>query len=195
MPKNVGRYYHQAERWLKLKEIFVIPFTMLIISVYTDIKYRKIKNHITYPMIISGLLAGYFYNGLGGLADSFTGMLTAGLIFTVVPGFFSGGGDIKLAAGCGAWLGSFYPTLQFVFFSMLFVFIGIIFLTSLKKGPGFLLKRLIDEIRELTVACLTMDIKKLTRGGYQDFPEESVYVPVPMAPYMLAAYSIILLMN
>lgn len=167
---------------------------MLIISVYTDIKYRKIKNFITYPLIISGLMAGFLHAGTGGFLNALVGMLTAGVIFMVIPGFFSGGGDIKLAAGCGAWLfGGFYPVMQFVFFSMLFVFIAVVVKTVLEKGLGFLLARLKDEVRELAVACMTLDIKTLTAGGYSHTPKKSAYGSVPMAPFMLAAYLTIVL--
>lgn len=176
-----------------MDKLFIIPLVMLTVSSYTDIKYRKIKNFITYPMIISGLAAGFFYAGVGGLIDAFVGMLMAGIIFAVIPGFSSGGGDIKLAAGCGAWLKGFYPIIQFVFFSMLFVFTAVVVKTVLKKGPRFLLARLKDEIRELAVACMILNTKTLTAGGYSHTPRKSAYGSVPMAPFMLAAYLITLL--
>jgi pilus assembly protein CpaB len=88
----------------------VTPALVILIAclqaVATDLRELKIRNSLTLPLFISGLL----YHGIAGggvaLAESASGGLAGFLIF--FPAFLLGilgGGDVKLLAAVGAWLG------------------------------------------------------------------------------------------
>lgn len=119
-----------------------------------------------------------FFNGLKGLAISFAVMFLTGLIVAVFPGFSGGGGDIKLAAGCGAWLGVYsgisfniaiYYVLNYIVVSMLTVWFAATFLTIKKQG--------LATVRDY-VSCEILTLGKVKHK----------YEGVPMAPFMLVAY-------
>lgn len=87
---------------------YIVLIICLIISVYTDLKYRKILNKITLPMIIFGIVINLFIhsNIKNGILFSSCGILTAS-IFLIIP-FLMGGlgaGDLKLLIGVGAITG------------------------------------------------------------------------------------------
>jgi prepilin peptidase CpaA len=79
---------------------------VLCVAVYTDWREHKIFNWLTIPAILVGLLLSLLLGGWPGLLDSLKG---AGLGFAIMFLLFAlggmGGGDVKLMAAIGAWLG------------------------------------------------------------------------------------------
>jgi prepilin peptidase CpaA len=76
----------------------------------TDVVYHRIYNWITYPGIVLALAVNYFENGWNdgypGLEDSLKGLaLCGGLMLVSFVLFSVGGGDVKLIAMLGAFLG------------------------------------------------------------------------------------------
>ena len=89
------------------KIIDILLIAGILYSVYTDIKTRNIKNFITFPMMLIGLIYNLTTGGLQGLTFSLKGLLLAGLfslILFLVNGF--GMGDVKLLMGIGAITGT-----------------------------------------------------------------------------------------
>lgn len=79
---------------------------VVVISLYTDLRYRKIFNIILFPAFLTGVIYGFYSLGLGGLFFSLQGA-TLGLALLLIP-FMLGGmgaGDVKLLAVIGAWQG------------------------------------------------------------------------------------------
>jgi prepilin peptidase CpaA len=76
------------------------------IAAFTDLRARIIPNWLTLPAIVSGLV---LHLSLGGLHGALLSVLAALLCFA--PAYFLfvrgalGGGDVKLFAALGAWLG------------------------------------------------------------------------------------------
>ena len=73
----------------------------------TDLRSRRIPNALTFGAAALGLAWHLYTAGLGGLWFSFAGWLVGGLIF--LPLFAlrgMGGGDVKLMAALGAWVGT-----------------------------------------------------------------------------------------
>ncbi len=76
-----------------------IPIPFLVIATYTDITSKKIKNYVTYPLILLGLLFNYLENGLSGIKFSLIGIFTAMFIIAILFFIRFGGGDTKLMMG------------------------------------------------------------------------------------------------
>ena len=79
---------------------------LLLVATYTDVRAHKIYNWTTYPGILLGFLLNWYFPDLGGFQNSFSGFLACGLIMIVCFLLFDiGGGDVKLIAMVGAFLG------------------------------------------------------------------------------------------
>ena len=102
--------------------VAVVLVGLLAVASVTDVAWHKIYNWTTYP----GILAAWCLNAVGsillaagvvdhqtlarlgwiGLAESLFGFLVGGFVLLVCYVFFKvGGGDVKLMAMIGAWLG------------------------------------------------------------------------------------------
>lgn len=82
-----------------------ILVTLLAVAVFTDIRYGRIQNKITFPCMAAGLALGLINHGLQGLLLSLAGMgLVLGL-YLLVPSKSFGGGDIKLMMAVGSLIG------------------------------------------------------------------------------------------
>ena len=84
---------------------YVLALSGVIVS-YTDLKYEKIPNLITLPLIAAGLIFNTVTQGLNGLIISMSGLLL-GLLFFILPFLTNqmGGGDLKYGMAIGAVLG------------------------------------------------------------------------------------------
>lgn len=90
------------ELWIRA----VCLLLLLLIATYTDVREHKIYNWTTYPGILLGFLISGYFGGQEGFQDSFSGFLMCGLIMIVCYLLFDiGGGDVKLIAMMGAFLG------------------------------------------------------------------------------------------
>lgn len=99
---------------------FIVPSIVLLISVaacVTDLRTRRIPNVITFSAAAAGLLFQIWNDGASGALLAGGGWLTGLAIF--LP-FFAlggmGGGDVKLLAALGTWLGA-YETLYLALYS------------------------------------------------------------------------------
>lgn len=120
--------------------------TTVTISLYTDLRYRKIYNSLLFPSLLLAFAFNIFTGGLGGLVFTLKGV-TLGLLLLLIP-FILGGmgaGDVKLLAVIGAWQGS-----EFVLFCFLCTALigGIIAAIHLIKSGRF--------IRSLKFMLLTL---------------------------------------
>ena len=78
----------------------------LLICLYTDIRYKKIYNAVTFPAAMMGILSNTYMQGFGGGLNSLKGLLL-GIALLAVP-FVLGGmgaGDVKLLGVIGALKG------------------------------------------------------------------------------------------
>jgi prepilin peptidase CpaA len=94
---------------------------LLAVAAYTDIRYRKVYNWTAYPgilvalavsglnsLLVEGVPARFMQRWVGGvgLADAGLGFAACGLVMLVCYVFGAiGGGDVKLVAMLGAFLG------------------------------------------------------------------------------------------
>ncbi len=93
-----------------MHEVASLPIAVvLVVGVIAGVvdawKYR-VHNMLTLPLLITGLVYGAYADGMAGLTSSVCGALV-GLAVLSIPYMMGGigGGDVKLMAGIGAWLG------------------------------------------------------------------------------------------
>jgi prepilin peptidase CpaA len=88
-----------------------------VIACVTDLRTRRIPNILTFGAALAGVVAHTALGGAAGALTAGAGWLTGLIIF--LP-FFAlggmGGGDVKLLAALGAWLGP-YETLYLALYS------------------------------------------------------------------------------
>jgi leader peptidase (prepilin peptidase)/N-methyltransferase len=108
---------------LTAQSLFLLLFASALLAVtFIDLDYQIIPDVISIPGIFFGIGASYFIPNLSWL-ESLLGILTGGgTLFLVAIGYKwvtgregMGGGDIKLLAMVGAWLG--WKAIPFVLFS------------------------------------------------------------------------------
>jgi len=83
-----------------------VTLVAVLIATVTDLRAFKIYNVLTLPLLLSGPVYHGVLEGSPGLQNSLQGMIFGFAIlflFYVLGGM--GGGDVKLMAGIGAWLG------------------------------------------------------------------------------------------
>lgn len=85
---------------------WIVAIIFTTICVVTDLRERRIPNVITLPMILIGILYMGIFNGWSGLGASILGMFLISFPYVIVFALGGmGGGDVKLMAAIGAWLG------------------------------------------------------------------------------------------
>jgi prepilin peptidase CpaA len=84
----------------------VILALLLVGTTYTDLRWRRIPNYLTFPAFALGLLLSGITSGWIGLLLSLSGALLAPCLVSLMHGGRGPGmGDLKLAATIGAFLG------------------------------------------------------------------------------------------
>lgn len=117
---------------------------LLCVACYTDTTRRIIPNGLTLPMLCCGLLYGWFrMPGLEGLAFACKGgMIGGALLLLPYTKGWTGGGDLKLLAALGSWIGLFAVISVFCYGTIVGGFMAGIHLLrhrragSLKKGTN-----------------------------------------------------------
>jgi prepilin peptidase CpaA len=103
-----AHYQPQPGRFLVLQHILTaLTALLLLISVYTDVRYRKILNAVTVPFAAAGLVLSVVARGWWGVAFSLEGIALGLAVFfaSAFLGRILGAGDCKLFAAVGALQG------------------------------------------------------------------------------------------
>lgn len=159
---------------------FQIVGLIVIVSVYTDLKYGKIFNKLTFPFFFAGFLYNFMFKGFHGLVSSFIGFLICFIPFFI---FFQlggvGGGDVKLLAGIGSWVG--YPQVLWIVFMTSISGLFVSILISLFKGRvEFVLKGAFMEgkksVRNIIFSIISKNPEFLDKNK-----EFKLYVPYSLA--------------
>jgi prepilin peptidase CpaA len=86
--------------------IFVPLVVLLCVAAITDLRERRIPNWLTVLTVAGGLAQSVIWGVPVSPAQAFLGLLVGfGLMFIPFALGAMGGGDVKLLAGVGAWLG------------------------------------------------------------------------------------------
>jgi prepilin peptidase CpaA len=91
-----------VQKWFLIGGVFVALAGAVI-----DVRTARIPNPLTYSALLAALVLRFAFLGLSGLKSGAIGMLVAGGLFLLLFMFGAmGGGDMKLMAAVGAWVGS-----------------------------------------------------------------------------------------
>jgi prepilin peptidase CpaA len=107
--------------------IVMVAGLLVLLAVYSDIRWRKIPNCLTLPAIALGFFSNFLGNSWNGLVFAFLGLLL-GTGLLVLPYLFGGmgGGDVKLMGALGAMLGSYAVLNIFLYTTLAGGAIGIV---------------------------------------------------------------------
>jgi prepilin peptidase CpaA len=88
---------------------------VLVVASAIDLRTRRVPNWLVVPFLLAGLVAHTITGGLSGAGRSLAGIALASVLFGV-PCLLRGMGmgDLKLAAGVGAWIGPEQLVVAFV---------------------------------------------------------------------------------
>lgn len=133
--------------------IYLVLILGLTISIYTDIRVRKIYNVISLSMIILGIILTVIVKGnlIYGLIFSFFGVLL-GLIILLIPYLMGGigAGDVKLLMGVGALMGYEFTLNAAIYMAIIG---GILAILNLMKR-----KKLISTINQLSFFIVNSNV-------------------------------------
>ncbi|PLS06995.1 prepilin peptidase [Neobacillus cucumis] len=144
--------------------LLIVLVTILIVSLYTDIKSRRILNIITLPTIIIAFVFHTYTFGLSGLVFSSKGFLT-GVGLLIIP-FILGGlgaGDVKLMAAIGALMGTSFVFYSFIYTAIIGGMIGV-FIILKTKGFRNSIKSLLINIALFRSNQGSLSISKVSEG-------------------------------
>ena len=84
----------------------IVGLAIASLACVTDLRTRRIPNVLTFGAALAGLLYQFANGGIDGLGNGVLGWLVGAVIF-ILPFALGGlgGGDVKLLAALGAWLG------------------------------------------------------------------------------------------
>ncbi len=161
---------------------------MLCIAAAIDWRQRRIPNWLTFLMMLSGIAGSFLANAVASPGQAGFGMVVGFAIpFVLFAMGALGGGDVKLLAGVGAWLG---PILVVkIFLAAAIVGMVIVLVQSAKQ------KRLSALFRNSAV--LTVNLINIDRIGADAVCEtgkacRSVERPLPYAvPVLIAALVVV----
>lgn len=144
-------------------------FFVLVFCAYTDIKERKIKNCIVFPLMLTGIVYNGIQNGWQGIFFALYGMMIALPLLFMAFGM----GDVKLLMGIGAIKG--------IVFSLDVLFFAIIF--SILMGVVISPKKAIKIIQNIYIIFRNIfyfrDFSKLSQNKG---------LLMPFAPFVLLGY-------
>ena len=88
--------------------IVCLVILLVLVAMYSDLRWRKIPNCLTLPAIALGFLLNFLGNSWNGLLFAFCGMLV-GMGLLMLPYLLGGmgGGDVKFMGALGAFLGTY----------------------------------------------------------------------------------------
>jgi len=123
---------------------YVVFELLLVVVIFVDLKYMIIPDEISIGGIFAGFLSSFVRNDLN-WTDSLLGILIGGgILLLIIKGYYlltkkegMGGGDVKLLAMIGAFLG--YKSVFFVIFfsSMLGTAVGVPLILLKSKGKEY----------------------------------------------------------
>ena len=155
------------------KPVFVAVVALVLLAIYSDLRWRKIPNCLTLPAIALGFLLNFLGNSWNGLIFSFFGLLV-GMGLLMLPYLLGGmgGGDVKFMGALGAILGS-YSVLNIFLYTTL---VG----GAIALGAAIAHKRLIDTLKRVWLLLKCIFLFRAPLAGTGLF-KKSIEIPYGLA--------------
>lgn len=139
-----------------------------------DLRWKRIFNWLTLPMMVSGVVAAPVFGGWNALAGSVLGALCGlmlyGWLFWVGA---MGGGDVKFLMGIGAWGG--------VAYAVEVALLGIVLGGAMAVGILLVKGRLLSFVQRMYRFLLTVFVKELEVESPKLDPKLKMLFGVPIA--------------
>lgn len=156
---------------------FLMLAILILISFYTDARYARIPNRLTFLSILIGFVLHSYLAGWSGLWFAAGGMGIGFVIFALLYSIGAvGAGDVKLFGAIGALMG-----MEFTLYSMMYsiVFAGVIGVIILIFRREFL-SRLADIYYYFIGMWLNRDVRSLRyKGRKQKLTFPFMYAVLP----------------
>lgn len=89
-----------------MEELSRVAFAISLFGGVHDLLTKRIPNWLTFPAMIAGVAAQFYFLGFPGFGDSLLGVALGFALFFPIHAFgYMGAGDVKLLMAVGAWLG------------------------------------------------------------------------------------------
>lgn len=142
---------------------FAVIVLSCAIATFTDLKIGKIKNILTLPVLLLGLIAASVFSGWEGFMLALQGVGLALVAFGVLyAAGMLGAGDVKLLMALSAWAGPAFALSA----ALMSVFVGAIlavFQLAIKGRLGSFLKRMYRFVLTLLVKDLELEKPKIDK--------------------------------
>lgn len=114
--------------------IDIVLILFLLISAYTDLKYRKVFNYTIVSLVILGIGLNYIFFNFAGLKSSFAGILSGFLFlfFFYLMGMV-GAGDVKFLMAIGSLKGYEFTILGAIYGTIVGGIFALVLLVLQKK--------------------------------------------------------------
>ncbi|MDB5295350.1 MAG: Type prepilin peptidase TadV/CpaA [Phycisphaerales bacterium] len=169
-----------------------VPLAALLVwAAVADARTRRIRNWLTLSLAATGFAQSWFAAGTVGPGGSVLGLLAGGGLL-IVPFALGalGGGDVKLLAGIGAWLG---PVLVFqVFLAESVIGLGIVLAQATAAGK---LRRLVRNSAAMAVDLAHVNVLGADHAEQVGRQLTSIDRPLPYAVPTLAAAAVVVWAN
>ena len=168
-----------------ISTVLVAAFTAT--AAVIDSRTRRLPNWLTVPAVLLGLVFHTATGGLSGLGLSLAGLATGfGILFVLWLIGGSGGGDVKLMAALGAWVG-FTPILIVFFLSAMVAALGGTFVLGVRAiGRGwYRVRPVFDPMKKKKTRRPTVEQKSRRRL----LPYA---VPVALSTWLMLVWQILL---
>lgn len=162
---------------------------LLLLAAVVDWRQRRIPNWLTLGLLASGLARSLVWGGALPPTQALLGALAGfGLLLVLFVLGAVGGGDVKLLAGVGAWLGPYW-VLQ-VFAAEAVIGLVIVLVQSIRQGRLRILLR--------NSAVVALNLAQIDQVGVEHViasgqSAQSVNKPLPYAVPVLIATLVVLL--
>ena len=157
----------------KNEVVFITAVLLVLLAMYSDLRWRRIPNCLTLPAIALGFLLNFLGNSWNGLIFAFFGLLV-GMGLLMLPYLLGGmgGGDVKFMGALGAILGS-YSVLNVFLYATL---VG----GAIALGVAIANKRLIDTFKRLWLFLKCVFLFRAPSTGAVLF-KQSLQIPYGVA--------------
>jgi prepilin peptidase CpaA len=160
-----------------------VIFSVCLVAAIWDLASRRIPNFLTFPLITTGLLWSAWVRGPWGFLDALVAATVLALPYVLLFVYGGGGGgDVKLMAGIGAWMGLSMGAIVLMLVALSGVLLGV-FMALVRRNFNATLRRIAGIGYQLIPATQGQVVTGL-RNGLSLETSPSQTIPYGVAIFM-----------